>query len=972
MRFKFIRAILIAYTFLFTGTINAQISYDICIPTAWIGGGSAELTIFNNTGSALPPGTTFEFNWPGITSISPWGGFTVTGTNPFILTTTSPVAAGSITNFNFGFSSSGSYFLPPNAILNDTSNTDLVSPPCYVPPSYNNFDYEIEFSELCFHETETAGAIGEIRIGTGTIESWNSNLDLYIPNNRKKWAVGMAVAHTLFSNLVGFDLMSINEFFATGIQETNCGCDGGINEPTWVTNPYPDHENNNPVFCYDYTHGVANGFFQEEYGTGWLELDQDIPCFIPTFNYDSTIVGKNFSAQLIGKVYHDYNNLMFLEYIKCYEVLDFLKNCADPYGPEKFVAAAYNRGMNAGFIESILVLNRATTINAPDLLNHIPGLGQQYAEQISRTTAVLDNNMGAVSNFGTSTYSVNWPGNHQHLGFYDEPISWTIIDNYLNDLIPMFSGVGVNMNDVKTEVQAVFNSINGGSTISFRYDLGSVVDAIVLNLPAFEPMFGLGQVYGNSGGSSCNKPTARLEESQNICEGDTAFLEVYLTGTAPWSFTYNQNGTDITVNNVNSSPYVLPVTDTGVYILSLVTDGSNSIGGVICEPLYITYSDSSTVQFNAINAASCTTDSLVIELTGSAPWNITYTDPNGSLNTINSIHNSPYYITQNVTQGNYVLNTLEFGNCLVNVNDTLNILNGNSPNITTQLSDSILCSGDTATLNIDFIGSSPFSIIYELNGNIISEANINNTLALNFTSNSSINFLEVIDANCNQSLSIYYQITIHQNPIINLGNDTTICPGENITLNGLNGHSNYWSTLDTNTNINVTTQGIYSLVVTDLNGCYSSDSITLTYMDTLGANFSFTADSCSIDSIWINFTGQGPWNANYTDQFGANSSLSSIQNNPYLFSVLPDTVNITINLVSNDYCNQLLSENISINASFLPVIELSEDTIICDQNSFLIDPVIDQNNLLYNWNNQTTDSTLEVTMNGVYSVVDSN
>ena len=86
----------------------------------------------------------------------------------------------------------------------------------------------------------------------------------------------------MFNNLIGSDVMSINEYFATGIQETNCGCDGGIIDPAWVTNPYPDHENNNPVYCFDYTHGVAVGFFQEEYGIGWLELNQDIPCFIPT------------------------------------------------------------------------------------------------------------------------------------------------------------------------------------------------------------------------------------------------------------------------------------------------------------------------------------------------------------------------------------------------------------------------------------------------------------------------------------------------------------------------------------------------------------------------------------------------------------------------------------------------------------------------------------------------------------------
>lgn len=572
-------------------TINkasAQVSFDICIPSSWVGGGSGEITLFNNSGNALPAGSTLEINWPGIISISPWSGFTVSGSNPFILTFTNPVPAGSsIGPLGFSFTSNGSYFAPSMGILNTSETALLADPPCYVPPSYQNFDCETQFSELCFVHPNSNGLPGEIRIGEGMVRSWNADLNAYIPTNRKNWALGMAVAHSMFTNLVGFDAMSINEYFATGIQETNCGCDGGITTPGWVTNPYPNHEATSPVFCFDYTHGVAVGFFQEEYGTGWLELNQDIPCFIPTFNFDSTIVGKNFSAQLIGKVYHDYNNLMFLQYIKCFKVLEFIQNCSDPYGGEKLIAAIYNRGMNAGFIEDILVTNRTAALAAPDLLTFIPGLGQQYAEQISRVTAVLDNNLGAVSAFGTSTYAVPWPGSHNHNGFYDTQVSWADVSDYLNELELMYNGVGVNMTNVKNTVQPIFDGINSGNSISFRYDFGAVADAIVLALPAFEAMPGLGQVYGNSGGNSCSFPTARLEESIDICPDDSVNLEVFLTGTGPWDFTYNFNGTDYTVSNITSSPYILTVSSPGLYYLTYVEDGTNTPGKAICDSVNI-------------------------------------------------------------------------------------------------------------------------------------------------------------------------------------------------------------------------------------------------------------------------------------------------------------------------------------------------------------------------------------------------
>jgi hypothetical protein len=402
----------------------------------------------------------------------------------------------------------------------------------------------------------------------------------------------MAVSHSMFNNLIGSDVMSINEYFATGIQETNCGCDGGIIDPAWVTNPYPDHDNNNPVYCFDYTHGVAVGFFQEEYGIGWLELNQDIPCFIPTFDFDSTIVGKKFPAQLIGKVYHDYNNLMFLQYIKCFDVVGFMQNCTDPYGPEKLIAAIYNRGMNSGFIEDILVTNRAAALAANDLLPFIPSLGQQYAEQISRVTAVLDDNLPAVSSFGTTTYNVPWVGNHVSNGYYDTQISWSDITSYLDELELVYQGVGVNMLNVKNAVQPVFNSINAGGSVSFRYDLEPVIEAIVLTLPIFEPMSGLGGVYGNSGGNTCNFPTARMETSTTICEGESAQLEIFLTGQEPWNFTYNYAGVDVTLTNITSSPYILTVSDPGLYYLTFVEDNNSTAGQVICDSVNITVLDS--------------------------------------------------------------------------------------------------------------------------------------------------------------------------------------------------------------------------------------------------------------------------------------------------------------------------------------------------------------------------------------------
>ena len=803
---------------------QSQIEYEICVPASWAGGGTGEISLNNLEATEIAPGGELIIDWPGITSIAPWAGFTVAGTGPFTLTFTSAIpASGSIGPFSFSFTNSGSYFAPPEAEFNGET-VSAVSPACFVPPAYANFDCEISMATPCFHETQVDGSIGEIRIGQGTVYSWGAELDVYIPENKKSWAISMAVGHTMFTNLMGIDVMSINEYFATGIQETNCGCDSSITEPVWVSHPYPDHETDNPVYCFDYTHGVAVGFFQEEYGTGWLELLQDIPCFIPTFDFDSIIVGKNFEAQIIGKVYHDYNNMMYLQYVKCFDIIDFLENCNDPYGPEKLIAAIYNRGMNAGFIEEILVDDRPAALASSDLLTFIPGLGQQYAEQISRTTAVLDNNLGAVSSYGTTTYGVPWVGVHNHLNFYDELIAWSDVDFYLDQITEMYLGVGVDMTLVKPQVEATFNSVAGGAPLSFRYELGPVIDKIVQLLPGFEPMPGLGEIYGSSGGDDCSFPTARMEESMSICEGETANLYIYLTGEAPWTVTYEYEGISNTLTAIYDSPYALEVSDSGLYYLTAVTDLTGRIGEAFCDSVYISYSDSLNAELTTIGSG-CSIDSILVHLTGSSPWSLELLTPSDTLIT-DSIISTPYFIPSPYTAGTYILENISNDACSVELNDTLLVDLSAGPDVTLP-SDTSLCNGSELVLPFIFNGEAPYSAHLILDGidSIFTVAS--DTLLLLSNTYSTIEFYTIADTNCVDTISSTVSIDWLLTEEINMPNDTAICQGQSIVLSATSASGSITWGGDVENDIPFTPASTnhYFAHLTDTNDCSNYDSV---------------------------------------------------------------------------------------------------------------------------------------------------
>ncbi|HMP29458.1 MAG TPA: hypothetical protein PKD85_07650, partial [Saprospiraceae bacterium] len=67
--------------------------------------------------------------------------------------------------------------------------------------------------------------------------------------------------------------------------------------------------------------------------------------------------------------------------------------------------------------------------------------------------------------------------------------------------------------------------------------------------------------------------------------------------------------------------------------------------------------------------------------------------------------------------------------------------------------------------------------------------------------------------NCTYTDSI--NVVVHPLPIVNLGNDITLCSGESARLTtNVNNSSIVWSTGSTNPEITVSTAGIYHVLVT--------------------------------------------------------------------------------------------------------------------------------------------------------------
>jgi gliding motility-associated-like protein len=199
-------------------------------------------------------------------------------------------------------------------------------------------------------------------------------------------------------------------------------------------------------------------------------------------------------------------------------------------------------------------------------------------------------------------------------------------------------------------------------------------------------------------------------------------------------------------------------------------------------------------------------------------------------------------------------------------------------------------------------------------------------------------------------------ITLTQNPVPNvfLGNDTALCTGQALLLNATNGNLTYrWQDNSTNGTYNVTTSGTYSVTVTNSNGCSASSSIQVSYVTqpppvNLGNDTSYCGTFTRNLSTGI---------ANTFWSTGVTASQITV--------ATPGTYWAT---VSNGCGSN--SDTITLTQNQVPNVFLGNDTSLCTGQTLLLNA--GNGNSTYQWQDNSTNATYNVTAAGTYSVTVTN
>ena len=201
--------------------------------------------------------------------------------------------------------------------------------------------------------------------------------------------------------------------------------------------------------------------------------------------------------------------------------------------------------------------------------------------------------------------------------------------------------------------------------------------------------------------------------------------------------------------------------------------------------------------------------------------------------------------------------------------------------------------------------------------------------------------------------SVNDQVDVLVNPMpqVDLGNDVTLCAGEDITLDATwPGASYAWSTGASSATITATTSGTYSVDV-DLNGCIVSDAITVTVLSATSVDLGPDQEICEGEQVVLDATTPG---ASYLWSTGETSASITV--------MASETYSVTVSVAQCDVTDEV---DVLVNPS--PQIDLGADQIFCSGETVT---TLDATwpGATYLWSTGATTGTIDVTSNGEYTV----
>jgi hypothetical protein len=302
-----------------------------------------------------------------------------------------------------------------------------------------------------------------------------------------------------------------------------------------------------------------------------------------------------------------------------------------------------------------------------------------------------------------------------------------------------------------------------------------------------------------------------------------------------WSGSLASNGTALV--NVGTYAFLTGTTySVKVYVSNPnnLPDPVNSNDTILRENIFIKPSPSAIPTSLQVDICQGDTAMLNFNLTGTAPWTLIIKD--GTTSIPFTQISSPNFTAKILTPSTrtYIVESVsDATGCMISPAIALNVSVFPAPpsSIATP-GGTAACAGDSVVLMAS-VGLN-FSYQWKKDG-----VNLTGPWTFTFPAKQSGAYsVEVTSPIGCSALSAPVQVYIHPAPLVNLGNDTAMLPGQTVILNAGAGFNSYlWSTGATTQTINASSATVavinYWVQVTDNNGCKGSDTIQINFTNNI-------------------------------------------------------------------------------------------------------------------------------------------
>jgi len=228
--------------------------------------------------------------------------------------------------------------------------------------------------------------------------------------------------------------------------------------------------------------------------------------------------------------------------------------------------------------------------------------------------------------------------------------------------------------------------------------------------------------------------------------------------------------------------------------------------------------------------------------------------------------------------------------------------------------EELFCEGESITLST----SAQDGAIYSWTGPDEAAIPGENTITIdNVTQNSSGAYTVSIELDGCFSESASFSVQVLSIPVISLQNDTTVCTGNEITLEGPEGFETYvWNTGEETPFISVGA-GEYSLTVTNEAGCAGSASVTISESNPV-ADFQIFPDTVVAPTTLITFVDTSePGDFDLTNWFWTfgEGTQSNLQNPAHVYTA-PGTYQIVMVVFDSEGCTDEASASVVVKFDF--------------------------------------------------------